>query len=420
MRPRTLEEMVGQEEILGPGKLLRRAIEADRLTSLILYGPPGSGKTTLAEVIATHTRARFERLSAVTAGVPDIRRIIREAEENLARYQQRTILLVDEIHRFNKAQQDALLPAVERGTVVLIGATTENPYFSVNAALLSRSRVIRLRPLKEEEIKLLLRRALEDKERGLAEYSAEVSPEALDHLAQGARGDARVALNALEIAVIGTPPDPDGRRRITLSVAEDALQQRAILYDRAGDQHYDVVSAFIKSLRGSDPDAALHYLARMLAAGEDPRFIARRMVILAAEDVGLADPQALLVATAAAQAVEYVGLPEAEIPLAEAAIYLACTAKSNSVYRALARAKEDVEKGELGEVPPHLRDAHYRGAAELGHGVGYKYPHDYPGHWVEQEYLPEVLRGARYYEPSPNGWEGRLSLRRRADTAEGR
>jgi putative ATPase len=395
MRPRKLDEMVGQEEIVGPGRLLRRAIEADRLTSLILYGPPGSGKTTLAEVIATATRARFERLSAVTAGVPDIRRVIREAEDGLAKFQQRTILLIDEIHRFNKAQQDALLPAVERGTIILIGATTENPYFSVNSALLSRSRLLRLRPLNEEEIKVLVQRALEDKERGLGEYAAEIAPEALDHLARAARGDARVALNALELAVLGTPAGPDGRRQVGLAVVEDALQQRAILYDRQGDQHYDVVSAFIKSLRGSDPDAAIHYLARMLAAGEDPRFIARRMVILAAEDIGLADPQALLVATAAAQAVEYVGLPEAELPLAQAAIYLACAPKSNSVLQALARAKEDVAEGNIGEVPLHLRDSHYRGAAKLGHGVEYKYPHDFPGHWVEQQYLPDVLRNAR-------------------------
>lgn len=407
MRPRKLDEMVGQEEVIGPGRLLRRAIEADRLTSLILYGPPGSGKTTLAEVIAATTRARFVRLSAVTAGVPDIRRVIKEAEDALARFQQRTILLIDEIHRFNKAQQDALLPAVERGTLVLIGATTENPYFSVNSALLSRSRLVRLRPLTAEEVKIVVQRALEDRERGLGEYAVEITPEALEHLAQGARGDARVALNALELAVLGAAQEADGRRRITLALAEDALQQRAVLYDRQGDAHYDVVSAFIKSLRGSDPDAALHYLARMLVAGEDARFIARRMVILAAEDIGLADPQALLIATAAAQAVEYVGLPEAELPLAQAAIYLACAPKSNSVLKALSRAKKDVTEGNIGVVPPHLRDGHYAGAARLGHGVGYQYPHDFPGHWVAQQYLPDALRHARYYEPSSSGWEGR-------------
>ncbi|MGB9886863.1 MAG: replication-associated recombination protein A [Moorellales bacterium] len=405
MRPRRLEEMVGQEEIIGPGRLLRRAIEEDRLSSLILVGPPGSGKTTLAEVIAHTTRSRFLRLSAVTAGVADLRQIIREAEEYIGRYQQRTILLVDEIHRFNRAQQDALLPAVERGTVILIGATTENPYFSVNSALLSRSRVVRLNPLTPEAILVLLHRALEDKERGLGGYRVEVEPRALEYLAHAARGDARIALNALELAVLGVTPDAEGRRKVNLSVVEEALQQRAILYDREGDQHYDVVSAFIKSLRGSDPDAALHYLARMLAAGEDPRFVARRLVILASEDVGLADPQALVIATAAAQAVEYVGMPEAELALAEAAVYLALAPKSNSVHRALAKAKRDVATGDIGQVPPHLRDANYPGAARLGHGVGYKYPHDYPGHWVEQQYLPDPLVGRKYYQPSENGWE---------------
>jgi putative ATPase len=412
MRPLRLEEVVGQEEVLGPGRVLRRAIEQDRISSLILYGPPGSGKTTIAEVIARTTRARFERLSAVTAGVSDLRRIIHEAEECLGRYQQRTILLIDEIHRFNKAQQDALLPAVERGTVVLIGATTENPYFSVNSALLSRSRVVRLRPLTEDEIKVLVLRALADRERGLGEYEAELEPQAVEHLARASRGDARVALNALELAVLSTPADSEGRRRVPLSAVEEALQERALLYDREGDQHYDVVSAFIKSLRGSDADAALHYLARMLAGGEDPRFVARRMVILASEDVGLADPQALVIATAAAQAVEYVGMPEAELALAEAAVYLALAPKSNSVYRALARAKRDVAEGDIGHVPPHLRDASYAGAARLGHGAGYKYPHDYPGHWVEQQYLPDPLVGARYYEPSESGWEAGLKSRR--------
>lgn len=411
MRPRTLEEFVGQDEILGPGKLLRRAIEADQLISIILYGPPGSGKTTLAEVIAHTTAASFVPVSAVTTGVPEIKEIIRGARERLGQFGRRTILFIDEIHRLNKAQQDVLLPAVENGSVVLIGATTENPYFEVNSALLSRSRLFQLRPLTGEEIKVILRRALDDGERGLAGYSPAVEPEALDHLALMAGGDARVAMNALELAVLSTPPDPAGRRHITLEVAEESIQRRALVYDKTGDQHYDVASAFIKSLRGSDPDAALHYLARMLEAGEDPRFVARRMVILAAEDVGLADPQALLVATAAAHAVEYVGLPEARLPLAEAAIYLATAAKSNSVIMAIDQAQADVHKRDVGRVPVHLRDSNYPGAQKLGHGAGYEYPHHFPDHYVPQQYLPDALKDTVYYRPSPMGYENEIAQR---------
>lgn len=407
MRPRTLDEMVGQKEILGPGKILRRAVEADRLFSLVLYGPPGSGKTTLAEVIANTTDSCFERLSAVTAGVADLRRVIAGAETRLAESGRRTVLLLDEIHRFNKAQQDVLLPFLEKGAIVLIGATTENPFFSVNSALISRTRLMRLSRLTEEEIGILVARALQDSERGLGGYHAELEAAAMDFLVQAANGDARIALNALELAVIYTQPGPDGHRRITLTAVEEGMGRRALAYDRLGDQHYDVVSAFIKSLRGSDINAGLHYLVRMLAAGEDARFIARRMVILASEDVGLADPNAMLIAEAAARAVEYVGLPEAELPLAEAVIYLAGAPKSNSVKTALARAKRDLTDKPLGEVPAHLRDSSYRGARKLGHGVDYKYPHDYPGHRVDQQYLPDALTGSKYYEPSDLGWEGR-------------
>ncbi|GAW92689.1 AAA family ATPase [Calderihabitans maritimus] len=405
MRPRTLEEFVGQQDIVGPGRMLRRAIEADQLSSLIFYGPPGCGKTALAQVIAKTSAARFIQVNAVTAGVKELRQIIDEAREQLGMYQRKTIVFIDEIHRFNKAQQDALLPSVEEGIIILIGATTENPYFEVNKALLSRSRVFEFKPLKDEEIALLLRRAMEDKKRGLGSYRFEVDPDAFKHLVHMAAGDARIALNALELAVLTTPPGDDGVRRITLQVAEDCIQKRAVRYDRAGDEHYDVVSAFIKSLRGSDPDAAVHWLARMIYAGEDPRFIARRMIILAAEDIGLADPMALVVANAAAQAVEYVGMPEARLPLTEAALYLACAPKSNAVIKAIDRALDDLAKKPVGEVPVHLRDAHYKGAAELGRGRGYKYPHDYPGNYVEQQYLPDELKGVTYYHPSSNGRE---------------
>lgn len=403
MRPAELDEIVGQEHIIGPGKLLRRAIEADQLGSIIFYGPPGTGKTSLAFCIAQATKSHFVKLQAVTSGVSEIRQVIQEAEDQLGHYQRGTILFVDEIHRFNKAQQDVLLPAVEEGKIVLIGATTENPYFSVNAALLSRSRLFKLEPLQDEEVLRLLERALRDRERGLGMYQVEISAQALRHFAEKARGDARLALNGLELAVLSTAPAADGVRRIDLQTSEESMQERAILYDKAGDQHYDVISAFIKSMRGSDPDATLHYLARMLQAGEDPRFIARRILIHAAEDVGLADPQALVVAQAAADGLERVGLPEGRLLLAEAALYIARAPKSNSVVEGIDRALADVRNGKYGPVPPHLRDAGYPGAQKMGHGEGYLYPHNYPGHYVQQDYLPRELQNTKYYEPSNIG-----------------
>lgn len=402
MRPTSLNEVVGQKHLLGEGKLLRRAIEADQLGSLIFYGSPGTGKTTLAYVIARTTKAHFTRMNAVTSGVSDLRKVVREAEEQLKYYQQGTILFIDEIHRFNKAQQDALLPAVEEGKLVLIGATTENPYFSVNSALLSRSRLFRLEPLTQEDIGELLQRAIKDSEKGLGSYRLQISKEALHHFAEAARGDARQALNGLELAVLSTVPNEEGVRVIDLAVAEESIQEKAVVYDKMGDQHYDVISAFIKSMRGSDPDAVLHYLARMLHAGEDPRFIARRMIIHAAEDVGLADPMALVVAQAAAQGLERVGLPEGRLLLAEAALYIACAPKSNSLL-SIDEALADVQKGKYGAVPLHLRDAGYPGAEKLGHGQGYRYPHDYEGHYVEQDYLPREMKGTKYYQPSGMG-----------------
>jgi putative ATPase len=403
MRPRRLEDLVGQAHILAPGKLLRRAIESDQLGSLIFYGPPGTGKTTLAIVISQVTKAFFVRINAVTSGVSDLRQIVTESEQRLKYQGMGTLVFIDEIHRFNKAQQDALLPAVEEGKITLIGATTENPYFSVNSALLSRSRIFRLEVLSDNDIKALLLRALQDKENGLGYYKVALAEDALNHLAQAAQGDARQALNALELAVLSTPPGEDGLRHIDLAVSEESIQKNRIVYDKTGDQHYDVISAFIKSLRGSDPDAALHYMARMLHAGEDPRFIIRRMLICAAEDVGLADPQALVVANAAAQAFEQVGMPEGRIIMAQACVYIAKAPKSNSAYLGIDHALEDVRKGKYDSVPLHLRDAHYPGAIELGHGKGYKYPHDYPDHQVAQNYLPERLKGTVYYQPSKTG-----------------
>lgn len=412
MRPRTLDEFVGQEDILGPGKLLRRAIETDRLfSSIILWGPPGTGKTTLAAIIANRTASHFETLSAVLAGVADIRRVVEEARERFNLYGQRTILLVDEIHRFNKAQQDALLPHVENGTIILIGATTENPYFEVNRPLLSRSRVFRFKPLDDKTTIVLLRRALADPERGYGSRRIEIGEDALAHLADVAGGDARSALNALELAVESTPPDADGVIRITLEIAQESIQRRALGYDKAADEHYDTISAFIKSMRGSDPDAALYYLAKMLYAGEDPEFIARRMVIFASEDVGNADPQALVVAVAAAQALQFVGLPEAQLNLAQAAIYLATAPKSNSTL-AIHAALADVEKlGHL-EVPDHLKDAS-RDSRALGHGKDYKYPHDFEEHFVAQQYLPDGVRDKIYYRPGNLGYEREIAERLR-------
>ncbi len=412
MRPRTLDEFVGQEHLVGPGRVLREAIERDALTSLILYGPPGTGKTSLAHIIAQATRSEVEQLNAVTAGVADLKEVIARARERRALYGRRTILFIDEIHRFNKAQQDVLLPHVEDGTVILIGATTENPFYEVNPTLVSRSRVLRLEPLSDEHIRTLLRRALQDAERGLGSLRVEVDEDALAHLAAISNGDARVALNALEVAALTTPPDDRGVRRVTVAAVEDATQRRALVYDREGDAHYDHISAFIKSLRGSDPDAAVYWLARMLAAGEDPRFIARRMVIHAAEDVGLADPLALVVATAAAHAVEFVGLPEAQIPMAEAAIYIATAPKSNAVVRAIGAALRDVQERRADPVPAHLRDSsHPQAARVLGHGRGYRYPHDHPGGFVPQTYLPDAVAGRIYYEPTTRGFEAEVRRR---------
>jgi putative ATPase len=409
MRPRTLEEFVGQAHVLGPHSALRALIEADELRSVILWGPAGTGKTSLAHIIANATRSHFEELSATSAGVKDVRAVLAAARERLGALGRRSILFIDEIHRFNKGQQDALLPGVEDRTVVLVGATTENPFFTVNAPLMSRSLLFRLEPLGTGELETIVQRALADPERGLGGQGLTLDPDALAHLVDRADGDARHALNALEAAALVVTAKAGGSgARITLADIEDALQRPRVTYDRAGDQHYDVASAFIKSIRGSDPDAALHYLARMLAAGEDPRFIARRLVISASEDVGLADPQALGVAVAAFQALEFVGLPEARLNLAEAVVYLALAPKSNSAYAALGEATRELEEARPGRVPGHLQSASYPGERKLGIGVGYVYPHDHPGHWVAQRYLPEGLRGG-YYRPSDQGQEARLA-----------
>jgi len=389
MRPRTLDELVGQGHILGPGKLLRRAIQADRIASILLWGPPGTGKTTLAHIIANATQSRFERLSGVEGNVADIRRVVASAANRLANTGQKTILFIDEIHRFNKAQQDVLLPDVENGTVRLIGATTHNPLFYVNAPLVSRSQIFELKPLTLDEIKTLVRRALADAERGLGKHRVQVDDDALDHLATASDGDARKSLNSLEIGVLTTPPGADGVVHFTKAVAEESIQKKAVVYDADEDAHYDTISAFIKAMRGSDPDAALYWLAKMLVAGEDIRFIARRLVICAAEDVGMADPQAIVVASAAQQAVEFVGMPEAQLPLAQAAVYIATAPKSNASAMGIWTAMSDVEKGRTLEVPDHLKDTHYKGAERLGHGVGYQYAHDHEGGIVAQKHLPE-------------------------------
>jgi len=406
MRPRSLAEFYGQEHIVGEGRLLRRAIEADRLTSMIFYGPPGTGKTTLAEIIAKTTQSHFERLNAVTAGVADIRRVVDEARERLKFYRQKTLLFIDEIHRFSKSQQDALLPAVEEGIIVLIGATTENPFYEVNAPLVSRSMIVRLNPLTREELKAIIESALRDSERGLGYMRIELAEDALDFLLNVADGDARMTLNALELAAVTTKPDPaTGIRYLTLAVMKDCVQQRPLVYDKQGQAHYDTISAFIKSMRGSDPDAAVYYLARMLTAGEDPKFIARRMMIHAAEDVGNADPRALLIATAAAQAVEMIGLPEAQIIMSQAAIYIATAPKSNACCAAIHQAMADVQDLENKMVPAHLRDSSHPGVHKLGDGVGYRYPHDDPEGYVPQDYLPENLLDKTYYHPTNRGYE---------------
>ncbi len=411
LRPKKLADVVGQEHILGPGKMLRRAIEADRLSSVILYGPPGTGKTSLAYVIANTTKADFKEINATTSGKKDMEEVVREAKNTRGMYGRKTILFVDEIHRFNKAQQDFLLPYVEDGTVILIGATTENPYFEVNSALISRSTVFRLSPLTTENIETLIRRAVTDKEQGMGAYNAEITDEAVHFLADMAEGDARNALNAVELAVLTTEPDPaDGKIRITTEVAEECIQRRNIRYDKDGDNHYDIISAFIKSMRGSDPDAALYYLAKMLYGGESVTFIARRIMICASEDVGMADPQALQVAVAAAQAVERVGMPESQLILAHAAVYVATAPKSNSVTNAIYSAMDAVKTKGRADVPLHLRDAHYGGSKELGH-VGYKYAHDYPNHYVKQQYLPDALVGTVFYEPTDMGRESEVKER---------
>jgi len=394
MCPRTLEEYVGQEHILGPGKLLRRAIEADRITSLILYGPPGTGKTALARVIADKTKAHFEWLNAATIGLDDIRKVIKKAKERKTNGMH-TIVFLDEIHRFNKLQQDALLPDVEEGTVTLIAATVENPFFYVNAALLSRSHIFEFKPLSENDILKVMQNALLDKERGIGNEPIEADIDALNHLAKMSGGDARKALSALEIAILTTPPDKGGKIKITLGVAEESIQKKVVVYDRKGDQHYDTISAFIKSMRGSDPDAALYYLAKMLYAGEDPRFIARRIIICASEDIGNADPMALVLATSVLRAVEFIGMPEAKIPLAQATIYVSNAPKSNACYTAIEAALEDISTEETMEVPDHLKDSHYPGAKQLGRGKDYKYPHSYGG-YVEQDYLKKKKK---YYKP---------------------
>ncbi|MFG6328150.1 MAG: replication-associated recombination protein A [Lachnospiraceae bacterium] len=405
MRPEVLDEVVGQEHIAGKDKLLYRAVKADKLGSVIFYGPPGTGKTTLAKVIANSTSAVFTQINATSAGKKDMEEVIQKAKDNAGMYGRKTILFVDEIHRFNKGQQDYLLPFVEDGTIILIGATTENPYFEVNSALVSRSILFELKPLSDDNIKTLLLRALNNCDKGMGTYKAVIDNDALDFLAGVSGGDARIALNAVELAVLTTPRSDDGMIHITIDVASECIQKRVVRYDKNGDNHYDVISAFIKSMRGSDPDAAIYYLARMLYAGEDVRFIARRIMICAAEDVSNADPQALVVAVSAAQAVERIGMPESQIILAQAVSYVASAPKSNSAVNAIDKAMETVKNEKAGAVPPHLMDSHYKGAKELGHGIGYKYAHDYPKHYVKQQYLPDNIEGMRFYIPSDNGYE---------------
>ena len=405
LRPKTLDQVVGQEHIIGKDKLLYRAIKADKLRSIIFYGPPGTGKTTLAKVIANTTSADFMQLNATVAGKKDMEDVVAKAKQNMAMSGRKTILFVDEIHRFNKGQQDYLLPFVEDGTVVLIGATTENPYFEVNSALISRSIVFELHPLSVENIKTLILRAVNDKTDGMGIYNGVIDDDAVMFLAEISNGDARTALNAVELGILTTDPAQDGKIHITLEVAQQCVQKRALKYDKSGDNHYDTISAFIKSMRGSDPDAAVYYLSRMLYAGESVDFISRRILICAAEDVGMANPQALVVANAAAQAVHQVGMPEAQIILSEAVIYVASSPKSNSACNAIFAANEVVRSTVTAKVPAHLQDAHYKGSAKLGHGIGYKYAHDYPNHYVKQQYLPDGLEDSRFYEPGDLGYE---------------
>ena len=408
LRPTTLEEVVGQQHIIGKDKLLYRAIKADKLSSLIFYGPPGTGKTTLAKVIANTTSAEFTQINATVAGKKDMEEVVNKAKNTQGMYGKKTILFIDEIHRFNKGQQDYLLPFVEDGTIILIGATTENPYFEVNSALISRSIIFELKPIEKEDIKTLIQRAVYDTEKGMGAYDAVIEADALEFLAELSGGDARHALNAVELGVMTTNRSEDGKIHITLEVAQECIQKRTVRYDKTGDNHYDTISAFIKSMRGSDPDGAVYYLARMLYAGESVTFIARRIMIHAAEDVGIADPMALQVAVSASLAVERVGMPEAQIILAEAAMYVACAPKSNACVCAIGDAMKTVEETGNLPIPSHLQDAHYKGAAKLGHGTGYKYPHDYPGNYVHQQYLPYELTGREFYRPSGNGHEQKV------------
>ena len=408
LRPETLDDIVGQQHILGKDKLLYRAIKADKLSSIILYGPPGTGKTTIARVIANTTKAVFTQMNATVAGKKDMEQVVAEAKDRRGMYGQKTILFVDEIHRFNKGQQDYLLPFVEDGTVILIGATTENPYFEVNSALISRSVIFRLEPLDKQDIQTLLRRAVYDVEKGMGAYHADITDDALEFLADMSNGDARTALNAVELGILTTEPSEDGRIHITLEVAAECIQKRVTLYDKNGDNHYDTISAFIKSMRGSDPDAAVYYLARMIYAGEEPAFIARRIMICAAEDVGNADPQALTVAVSASQAVERLGMPEARIPLAQAAIYVACAPKSNAAYGAINEALDWVAHHKTEPIPSYLQDAHYAGAGKLGNGIGYKYAHNFENHWVKQQYLPDGVEGHAFYHAGDLGYEAKM------------
>ena len=407
MRPATLDEVVGQQHIIGKDKLLYRAIKADKLSSVIFYGPPGTGKTTLARVIANTTSAEFKQINATVAGKKDMEEVVKEAKDLQGMYGRKTILFIDEIHRFNKGQQDYLLPFVEDGTVILIGATTENPYFEVNSALISRSSIFELKPLEKEDIKILLKRAVEDTQKGMGSFHAQVDEDALEFLADMVGGDARNALNAIELGILTTDRSEDGIIHITVEVASECIQKRVVNYDKRGDNHYDIISAFIKSMRGSDPDAAVYYLAKMLYAGEDIKFIARRIMICAAEDVGNADPMALTVAVSAAQAAERIGMPESQIILSQAVTYVACAPKSNAACNAIFAANEAVRKYRT-TVPVHLQDSHYKGAAKLGHGIGYKYAHDYPNHYVKQQYLPDEIKDARFYEPGELGYEKQM------------
>ena len=411
VRPRTLDEYVGQYHIVGKGRLLYRAINADKMSSVILFGPPGTGKTTLAKIIANTTKMIFVQLNAVTAGIKDIREVTAEAKEQLGMYNKRTILFIDEIHRFNKSQQDALLPFVENGTIILIGATTENPYFEVNKALISRSMVFKLEPLTDKDIKQVILNALKDKERGLGDFNAQLTDDALAHLINISNGDARVALNGLELAVLSSDEDESGKVNITVDIIEDSVQQRAIQYEKNGDEHFDTISAFIKSMRGSDPDATLYWLAKMIYAGEDPKFIARRIIIAASEDVGNADPRALTLAVSAFEAVNFIGMPEGRIALSQAALYVATAPKSNTAYIGIDKALADIKNIKTGQVPAHLRDTHYSGSNDLGHGKGYLYPHSYESGYVKQQYLPDNLKDTEYYSPTENGYEKSIKQR---------